>query len=574
MALLVTAARADELDLNGSWQLAADSSCGSIIYVVQLAEDVATGALTTTITDCGTVVGSLGLVRISGCSMTPVAGNVSGTTYASPPSGLNTGELLFDPPVADPATGCGSTPVGRITSESRFDATVTDDGMGRGVRIEGPVTVGVTTSYDTNDMVCHVSDYGSLPLCTAVMLRNDVGAGTSVSVEPLTDATVTIDNVAVAGTVTITPLSVPDGALPPNFQLTQLPVYFDVTTTATISGTVEVCLPYPDANDDGFVDGTTPPIDEDVLLLLHEESGEFVNRTTSRDAVNNVICATTESLSQFVFGAATSTCGNGVVDGGEDCDEGAGANGDPTTCCTATCSVRAAGQVCRPDAGECDGTAEACSGSAGACPANVVVASGTPCTDDGNECRHDECDGFGQCGHPPVSAGSPCADDGNACTSDACDGAGACHLAVAAGTSCDDGLACNGLDRCIDGACFHAAANCTPAVALDHYKCHKVKDLQNPAFVPLKDPGMSLADHFGPDPEVDVLKPAMVCNPASKNGSVIADPTAYLCCYKIKGRKITPRRQVEIDDQFGSLQLEAVKAQVLCQLCVETPLNF
>jgi hypothetical protein len=102
-----------------------------------------------------------------------------------------------------------------------------------------------------------------------------------------------------------------------------------------------------------------------------------------------------------------------------------------------------------------------------------------------------------------------------------------------------------------------------------------VKDLKSPAFVALRHPGISLADHFGPDPDVDVMKPTMVCNPASKNGSVLADPTAYFCCYRIKGQKVTPpRKRVEITDQFGSLRLEAVKAQVLCQPCAETPLNF
>ena len=53
-----------------------------------------------------------------------------------------------------------------------------------------------------------------------------------------------------------------------------------------------------------------------------------------------------------------------------------------------------------------------------------------------------------------------CTDDGNVCTDDTCDGAGACaHPANTA--SCDDGLYCNGTDTCSGGACtVHAGSPC------------------------------------------------------------------------------------------------------------------
>ena len=70
-----------------------------------------------------------------------------------------------------------------------------------------------------------------------------------------------------------------------------------------ISGTITSCLSYADANNDGVVDGTSPPIKESDLQLLHEEGPDFVDRTVSRDSVNNVICAETTSLSQLTMGA-------------------------------------------------------------------------------------------------------------------------------------------------------------------------------------------------------------------------------------------------------------------------------
>jgi len=129
------------------------------------------------------------------------------------------------------------------------------------------------------------------------------------------------------------------------------------------------------------------------------------------------------------------------------------------------------------------------------------------CTDDGNVCTNDRCDGAGACTHPPNSypcddgafcngadtcsggscslhAGDPCAggsecadscneaaddcydlngtlcaDDANVCTDDVCDGAGACtHPANSA--SCDDGLFCTGTDTCSGGSCSHAGDPC------------------------------------------------------------------------------------------------------------------
>ena len=129
------------------------------------------------------------------------------------------------------------------------------------------------------------------------------------------------------------------------------------------------------------------------------------------------------------------------------------------------------------------------------------------CTDDGDVCTDDTCNGAGACTHPDntapcddgifcngadtcsagactVHAGSPCSetecntcqedtdscfdlsgtactDDGNVCTDDTCDGAGACaHPANTA--PCDDGLYCNGTDTCSGGSCsVHAGSPCS-----------------------------------------------------------------------------------------------------------------
>ncbi|MFN2426659.1 MAG: M12 family metallo-peptidase [Candidatus Binatia bacterium] len=91
------------------------------------------------------------------------------------------------------------------------------------------------------------------------------------------------------------------------------------------------------------------------------------------------------SIAPVVTGAAcidssiSSDCGNGVVDSGEECDDGGNLAGD---CCRQDCSLD---------------------------------ASGSSCGGDGNACTDDVCNGAGLCVHPDSVAAC---DDGNACSAD------------------------------------------------------------------------------------------------------------------------------------------------------------
>ncbi len=76
------------------------------------------------------------------------------------------------------------------------------------------------------------------------------------------------------------------------------------------------------------------------------------------------------------------------------------------TCDAATECMQAG--VCNPATGECDYT---------------PVAAGTACTDDGNVCTTDVCDGLGACSHPPGNAGTVCrAADGVCDVAEQCTG--------------------------------------------------------------------------------------------------------------------------------------------------------
>src|SRR5438034_2037931 len=161
---------------------------------------------------------------------------------------------------------------------------------------------------------------------------------------------------------------------------------------------------------------------------------------------------------------ADANCGNGTLDPGEDCDQGA-SNGTAGSCCSASCRFVTSGTICRAAANECD-VAESCTGSSATCPADAVKAAGTACTDEGNPCTSDVCDGTSvTCTHPAGNAGAVCRAAAGECdVAETCDGAStACPPDVfkASGTACTaDANPCT-LDQC-DGAsatCQHPAGN-------------------------------------------------------------------------------------------------------------------
>jgi cysteine-rich repeat protein len=95
-------------------------------------------------------------------------------------------------------------------------------------------------------------------------------------------------------------------------------------------------------------------------------------------------------------------CGNGVLEVCEQCDDGNVASGD---CCSPTCQFD---------------------------------APGVACTDDGNVCTDDQCNGAGVCNHPANTK------------------------------PCNDGLFCNGSDTCSSGACTHSGNPCVGGSACNN----------------------------------------------------------------------------------------------------------
>jgi len=108
-------------------------------------------------------------------------------------------------------------------------------------------------------------------------------------------------------------------------------------------------------------------VNDDTSITAVSPAGEAAD-TVHVSVVTVGGTSATSAADKFTYttSPATSVCGDGTLDPGEQCDDGA-ANGLPGDCCTVTC---------------------------------VFQAAGTACTDDGDLCTADLCDAAGTCTHP------------------------------------------------------------------------------------------------------------------------------------------------------------------------------
>ena len=137
------------------------------------------------------------------------------------------------------------------------------------------------------------TDYTTATASVTILVLNTI-VGTNIGVTPLdtttglTPVTMNFGNVTKAGTTGLTTSST-GAPPPPAFQPGVPPMYYDISTTATFTGTVTICIHYSGIT---FIQ---PP------HLFHLENGVWVDRTTSIDPVNMIVCGTVTSLSPFVL---------------------------------------------------------------------------------------------------------------------------------------------------------------------------------------------------------------------------------------------------------------------------------
>ncbi len=159
-------------------------------------------------------------------------------------------------------------------------------------------------------------------------------------------------------------------------------------------------------------------------------------------AINSSEAACTDTDVVEVICSPSAGCGNGVLDLGEQCDDG---NTVDTDACTNACRTAVCGDGIAGPSEECDDgngvDADACSNTCltVAC-GNGRVDPGEAC-DGGAACSATTCQLLG-CGDGIVSGSEQC-DDGNSVSTDAC---GSCQSA-----RCGDGAVQAGVEACDDG---------------------------------------------------------------------------------------------------------------------------
>ncbi|TMA55097.1 MAG: hypothetical protein E6J75_12780, partial [Deltaproteobacteria bacterium] len=103
----------------------------------------------------------------------------------------------------------------------------------------------------------------------------------------------------------------------------------------------------------------------EVITQLGGTEGSIANQATLADSITNIVDAV----------MAGACCGDGIVEAGEQCDDGNTVDGD---CCSSTCQFESSATLCRPAAGSCD-VAEFCTGTSATCPADAVKPATSEC---------------------------------------------------------------------------------------------------------------------------------------------------------------------------------------------------
>ena len=128
-------------------------------------------------------------------------------------------------------------------------------------------------------------------------------------------------------------------------------------------------------------DGNQDNGDGCTAMCLAEVCGDGVVQAALGETCDDGNTTSGDGCDSLCHTEAASSCGNGVVDAGEDCDGGSGGS----ACCAADCTFQPPTTVCRASSGSCD-AAESCSGTSASCPADAFQPASTVCRTSSGTC--------------------------------------------------------------------------------------------------------------------------------------------------------------------------------------------
>ena len=130
----------------------------------------------------------------------------------------------------------------------------------------------------------------------------NTSTGANVSVQPKDAGTntapvnLTFSNITTPGQTSVM-ISNTDPGLPTGFQLGNPPTFYNLSTTATFTPPIQVCINYAGISFTGS---------EFDIDFLHLESGTWTSRKISQNIVTKVICGSVSSLSPFALATHVS----------------------------------------------------------------------------------------------------------------------------------------------------------------------------------------------------------------------------------------------------------------------------
>jgi hypothetical protein len=200
-------------------------------------------------------------------------------------------EYFANPACDGSGNGEGRLYVGRTTGISNGSGNLS-------FTLNAPA--GIPGGYYVTTTATDLVNNGTSEFSTCLVYINTPTGG-SVVVVPVDPTTLqspvqlTFTNISGAGNTSIT---TGDTGPPPPGSLSfgDDPTFYDLTTTATFSGSIQVCIHYDEAN------FSVPETD---LKVLHYDGTAWVDVTTSIDTNANILCGTTTSLSPFAIAEPT-----------------------------------------------------------------------------------------------------------------------------------------------------------------------------------------------------------------------------------------------------------------------------
>jgi hypothetical protein len=215
-----------------------------------------------------------------------------GVSYSGMPNELITVQIFS-------SSTCHATGYGEGEAFLGSDMLLTN-GSGLGSKT---ITVPGVVSYGRFVTATAIETYENSSEFSACMQFVNTPSGSNVQVDLQDDgveATLTFDNVTVPGITSLT-VTGSCAALPGAF-LAPDSLCYDITTSATFAGSVEVCFSY----DEGSLAGS-----ESNVRLIHYDATAlppaWIDITTSVDTDANRVCGETGTLSPFVIGIGSVT---------------------------------------------------------------------------------------------------------------------------------------------------------------------------------------------------------------------------------------------------------------------------